>query len=160
MKNKTDFFIGLTLLVFSCVMGHQILLLPESATIDFFTAGSFPTGITILLALLSLVLMVKAVLNPPEAGMSYWPEKIILVRVTLIGIWILCYVTGFILIGEYAYNAQWPDGSGFVLSTFLFLTGAEFLAGYRSLMKILLIATGISIFLYVVFAVFFKVPLP
>ena len=31
MKNKTDFFIGLALLAFCCVMGYQIHLIPEPA---------------------------------------------------------------------------------------------------------------------------------
>ena len=53
MKNKTDFFIGLTLLAFCCVMGYEIHLIPEPAALDFFSAGSFPTGVTIALALLS-----------------------------------------------------------------------------------------------------------
>ena len=53
MKNKTDFFIGLALLAFCCVMGYQIHLIPEPAALDFFSAGSFPTGVTIALALLS-----------------------------------------------------------------------------------------------------------
>ena len=52
MKNKTDFFIGLALLAFCCVMGYQIHLIPEPAALDFFSAGSFPTGVTIALALL------------------------------------------------------------------------------------------------------------
>ena len=50
MKNKTDFFIGLTLLAFCCVMGYEIHLIPEPAALDFFSAGSFPTGVTIALA--------------------------------------------------------------------------------------------------------------
>ena len=57
MKNKTDFFIGLTLLAFCCVMGYEIHLIPEPAALDFFSAGSFPTGVTIALALLSLILV-------------------------------------------------------------------------------------------------------
>lgn len=44
MKNKTDFFIGLALLAFCCVMGYQIHLIPEPAALDFFSAGSFPDG--------------------------------------------------------------------------------------------------------------------
>ena len=44
MKNKTDFFIGLALLAFCCVMGYQIHLIPEPAALDFFSAGSFPKG--------------------------------------------------------------------------------------------------------------------
>ena len=49
MKNKTDFFIGLALLAFCCVMGYQIHLIPEPAALDFFSAGSFPMGVTIAL---------------------------------------------------------------------------------------------------------------
>ena len=98
MKNKTDFFIGLALLVFCCVMAHQIYLIPESASKDVFTAESFPIGITAALALLSLVLMGRAAFGR-EAG-SCWPEKALFTKIALMGAWILAYVVGFVFLGE------------------------------------------------------------
>lgn len=159
MKNKTDFFIGLALLAFCCVMGYQIHLIPEPAALDFFSAGSFPTGVTIALALLSLVLVARAVLGKDESA-ACWPERKLAVKIGLMAAWILIYVIGFIFLGEYAYDAEWPEGTGFVISTLFFLSGAQVLTGYRNPSYIFLISAGISAFLYAVFAIFFKVPLP
>ena len=158
MTNKTDFFIGRALLVFCCVMGYQIHLIPKAAAIDFFAAGSFPSGVTAALGLLSIILVIRALRSKDST--ACWPEKTLFLKVVAMGFWIFAYVIGFIFIGEYAYDAEWPEGSGFVISTLLFPSGAQFLTGYRNPFKILLIAAGISAFLYVVFAIFFKVPLP
>ena len=158
MKNKTDFCIGLALLVFCGVMAHQIHLIPEAAARDVFTAESFPIGITAALALLSLLLMARAVLGRESA--SCWPEKALLIKVALMGAWILAYVLGFVFLGDYAYEREWPEGTGFVVSTLVFLAGAQVLAGYRNPIRIGLISAGIAAFLYAVFAIFFKVPLP
>ena len=147
MKNKTDFFIGLTLLAFCCVMGYEIHLIPEPAALDFFSAGSFPTGVTIALALLSLILVGRTITGK-DKDTACWPERI------------LAYVVGFIFLGEYAYDAEWPEGTGFLISTLIFLSGAQVLTGYRNPFYIFLISAGISAFLYAVFAIFFKVPLP
>ena len=76
------------------------------------------------------------------------------------GAWILAYVVGFVFLGEYAYDMEWPEGTGFVISTLIFISGAQFLVGYRNPLRTGLVAAGISAFLYVVFAIFFKVPLP
>ena len=84
MKNKTDFFIGLALLAFCCVMGYQIHLIPEPAALDFFSAGSFPTGVTIALALLSLVLVARAVLGKDESA-ACWPERKLAVKIGMMG---------------------------------------------------------------------------
>ena len=159
MKNKTDFFIGLALLTFCCVMGYQIHLIPEPAALDFFSAGSFPTGITVALALLSLILLWRAISGKDEST-ACWPEKGLAVKVALMAAWILAYVVGFIFLGGYAYDAEWPEGTGFVISTLIFISGAQVLTGYRNPLYIFLISAGISAFLYVVFAIFFKVPLP
>ena len=158
MKNKTDFFIGLALLVICCVMAHQIYLIPESASNDAFTAASFPTGITVALALLSLILMGRAAFGKEAA--ACWPEKTLFIKIALMGIWILAYVVGFIFLGEYAYDMEWPEGTGFTISTLIFISGALLLTGYRNPLKIGLISAGISAFLFAVFAIFFKVPLP
>ena len=137
-------------------MGYQIHLIPEPAALDFFSAGSFPMGVTIALALLSLVLVARAVLGRDESA-ACWPERKLAVKIGLMAAWILI---GFIFLGEYAYDAEWPEGTGFVISTLVFLSGAQVLTGYRNPFYISLISAGISAFLYAVFAIFFKVPLP
>ena len=160
MKKKTDFFIGLALLVFCGVMAHQIYLLPPPAGNDFFTAGSFPTGVTAALAVLSLLLVFRSLRAAPGGAAACWPEREIFVRVALMGVWIILYVIGFIMLGDMAYEAEWPEGTGFTLSTLAFLVGAQFITGYRNIFKIVLISIAIAAFLYVVFAMLFKVPLP
>lgn len=105
MKNKTDFFIGLTLLAFCCVMGYEIHLIPEPAALDFFSAGSFPTGVTIALALLSLILVGRTITGK-DKDTACWPERKLAVKVGLMAAWILAYVVGFIFLGEYAYDAE------------------------------------------------------
>lgn len=91
MKNKTDFFIGLTLLAFCCVMGYEIHLIPEPAALDFFSAGSFPTGVTIALALLSLILVGRTITGK-DKDTACWPERKLAVKVGLMAAWILAYV--------------------------------------------------------------------
>ena len=129
------------------------------AALDFFSAGSFPTGVTISLALLSLILVGRTITGK-DKDTACWPERKLAVKVGLMAAWILAYVVGFIFLGEYAYDAEWPEGTGFLISTLIFLSGAQVLTGYRNPFYIFLISAGISAFLYAVFAIFFKVPLP
>lgn len=131
----------------------------EPAALDFFSAGSFPTGVTIALALLSLILVGRTITGK-DKDTACWPERKLAVKVGLMAAWILAYVVGFIFLGEYAYDAEWPEGTGFLISTLIFLSGAQVLTGYRNPFYIFLISAGISAFLYAVFAIFFKVPLP
>lgn len=157
MRNKTDFCIAIALLLFCGAIGHQISLLPEPAGLDFFSAGSFPTGVTLLLALLSLALLARSFTGKDA---SRWPERAVLVRVLGMAALILAYVVFFVYFGEYAYDALLPAGTGFSVATFLFLSAAQFLTGYRRPLRIALIAAAITGALYVVFGLFFQVPLP
>lgn len=153
MKNKTDFFIALALLVICAVAWQQIRLLPESASAEFFRPASFPTGVTVLLAVLACILLVRSFL---VRGRASWPERPVLLMILLV----LGYVAGFVGLGEYAYDALWPGGTGFCSATLVFLVLAQVLTGYRSPWRILLIAGLMTAFLYLVFALLFNVPLP
>lgn len=157
MKNKTDCCIAVALLLFCGAMAYQISLLPEPAGLDFFSAGSFPTGVTILLALLSLALLVRSFMGKGE---TRWPERPVLVRVLGMAALILAYVVFFVFFGEYAYDALLPAGTGFSTATFLFLAAAQFLTGYRNPLRIALIAAAVTGALYVIFGLLFQVPLP
>ena len=126
---------------------------------DTFDPGTRPTGVTIALALLSLILVGRTITGK-DKDTACWPERKLAVKVGLMAAWILAYVVGFIFLGEYAYDAEWPEGTGFLISTLIFLSGAQVLTGYRNPFYIFLISAGISAFLYAVFAIFFKVPLP
>ena len=152
MKNKTDFFIALALLVICAVAWQQIRLLPESASAEFFRPASFPTGVTALLAVLACILLVRSFL---VRGRAAWPERPVLLKLLVLG-----YVAGFVRLGEYAYDALWPGGTGFCSATLVFLVLAQVLTGCRSPWRILLIAGLMTAFLYLVFALLFNVPLP
>lgn len=152
MKNKTDFFIALALLVICAVAWQQIRLLPESASAEFFRPASFPTGVTVLLAVLACILLVRSFLvrgrargRAPGAADDFAGAR-------------LC--GGLCRLGEYAYDALWPGGTGFCSATLVFLVLAQVLTGYRSPWRILLIAGLMTAFLYLVFALLFNVPLP
>ena len=122
--------------------------------------GALP-GLTAVMgvALLSLILVGRTITGK-DKDTACWPERKLAVKVGLMAAWILAYVVGFIFLGEYAYDAEWPEGTGFLISTLIFLSGAQVLTGYRNPFYIFLISAGISAFLYAVFAIFFKVPLP
>lgn len=109
MKNKTDFFIALALLVICAVAWQQIRLLPESASAEFFRPASFPTGVTVLLAVLACILLVRSFL---VRGRASWPERPVLLKVLLMILLVLGYVAGFVGLGEYAYDALWPGRHG------------------------------------------------
>ena len=157
MKNKTDFFIALALLVICAVAWQQIRLLPESASAEFFRPASFPTGVTVLLAVLACILLVRSFL---VRGRAAWPERPVLLKVLLMILLVLGYVAGFVGHGEYAYDALWPGGTGFCSATLIFLVLAQVLTGCRGPWRILLIAGLMTAFLYLVFALLFNVPLP
>ena len=89
MKNKTDFFIALALLVICAVAWQQIRLLPESASAEFFRPASFPTGVTVLLAVLACILLVRSFL---VRGRAAWPERPVLLKVLLMIFLVLAQV--------------------------------------------------------------------
>ena len=111
----------------------------------------------ILLAVLACILLVRSFL---VRGRAAWPERPVLLKVLLLISLVLGYVAGFVRLGEYAYDALWPGGTGFCSATLVFLVLAQVLTGCRSPWRILLIAGLMTAFLYLVFALLFNVPLP
>ncbi len=158
MKNKTDFSIGIGILVFCTVMLQQIMLLPAPAGSELFSARSFPLGINIFLFILSALLVYSSFKN--KKTQSEWPEHRIVIRIGQMALSILCYVLLFIFAGDISIQNAWSVGTVFALSTFLFLIIAQLITGYRNLLKIFLIAGITTIFFYFIFVHFFKVPLP
>jgi len=158
MKNKTDFSIGIGILVFCTVMLQQIMLLPAPAGSELFSARSFPLGINIFLFILSALLVYSSFKT--KKTQSEWPEHRIVIRIGQMALSILCYVLLFIFAGDISIQNAWPVGTVFALSTFLFLIIAQLITGYRNLLKIFLIAGITTIFFYFIFVHFFKVPLP
>ena len=110
-----------------------------------------------LLAVLACILLVRSFL---VRGRAAWPERPVLLKVLLMILLVLGYVAGFVGLGEYAYDALWPGGTGFCSATLIFLVLAQVLTGCRGPWRILLIAGLMTAFLYLVFALLFNVPLP
>ncbi|NLW80909.1 MAG: tripartite tricarboxylate transporter TctB family protein [Desulfovibrionales bacterium] len=158
MKNKTDFFCSLALLAACVLLGHQIWLLPAPASKAIITAATFPTWIISFMTLLSCVLLFKSLFG--AKGRGDWPERPIFIPILMMGLLILAYIAGFILLGDYAMQNDFPEGTGFVITTWLFLVAAQYMARYRHLVRVPLIATAMTAGMFTVFSVLFKVPLP
>lgn len=158
MNNKTDFSIGMGILLLCAVMFQQIMLLPPPEGSEPFSARSFPLGITIFLSILSILLICSSFKK--QAAASAWPESTILAKIGLMALAIFLYVMAFMFIGEFSIQHAWPVGVVFIASTIVFLFAAQLVTGYRNIAKISLISITASVLFYFIFVHFFKVPLP
>jgi len=158
MNNKTDFSIGMGILLLCAVMFQQIMLLPPPEGSEPFSARSFPLGITIFLSILSILLICSSFKK--QAAASAWPESAILAKIGLMALAIFLYVMAFMFIGEFSIQHAWPVGVVFIASTIVFLFAAQLVTGYRNIAKISLISVTASVLFYFIFVHFFKVPLP
>ena len=158
MNNKTDFSIGMGILLLCAVMFQQIMLLPPPEGSEPFSARSFPLGITIFLSILSILLICSSFQK--QAAASAWPESTILAKIGLMALAIFLYVMAFMFIGEFSIQHAWPVGVVFITSTIVFLFAAQLVTGYRNIAKISLISVTASVLFYFIFVHFFKVPLP
>lgn len=157
MNNKTDFSIGMGILLLCAVMFQQIMLLPPPEGSEPFSARSFPLGITIFLSILSILLICSSFKK--QAAASAWPESAILAKIGLMALAIFLYVMAFMFIGEFSIQHAWPVGVVFIASTIVFLFAAQLVTGYRNIAKISLISVTASVLFYFIFVHFFKVPL-
>lgn len=158
MKNKTDFAIGIIILIFCAVMGHQISLIPENTSDRFFNPYTLPILVTSSLAVLASILILKSLWYTENN--STWPEASIMKRIISMSALIIAYVFTFIHLGDYAYNALWPMGSVFAITTFLFLCFAQASCGQRNALRIIIISFIYTLMCYLAFGLFFNVPLP
>lgn len=158
MKNKTDVVVGIILLTFCAVMGQQISLIPENTSDRFFNPYTLPMAITFLLAILSSILILKSFWS--KKSDSTWPEASVMKRIISMSALILFYVFSFIYLGDYAYNALWPMGTVFGMTTFLFLCLAQVNCGQRNILHIISISFIYTLMCYFAFGLFFNVPLP
>lgn len=158
MNNKTDFSIGIGILLLCAVMFRQIMLLPPPEGSELFSTRSFPLGITIFLSILSVLLIFSSFKK--QAAASAWPESAILSKIGLMALAIFLYVMAFMFIGEFSIQHAWPAGAVFIAATTVFLSAAQLVTGYRNLAKISLISVTATISFYFIFVHFFKVPLP
>lgn len=158
MKNKTDFSIGIGLLLFCAVMFQQIMMLPAPSGSEAFSARSFPLGVNIFLFILSAVLVLTSFRK--QSVSSEWPERFVLIKIGQMALSIFLYVMLFIFVGEVSIQNSWPIGTVFSCTTIVFLIFAQLITGYRNMRKIGLIAAITTVLFYFIFVHFFKVPLP
>lgn len=158
MQNKTDFFIGLAILIFCTVMFQQISLIPDSQGIDVITPKTFPFGITCALSIFSLLFIISAFKKNNKQNV--WPEKYILKHIFYMALAIIGYVGIFIYLEDISIQNDWPVGIVFSGTTFFFLCISQIITGYKKLFQITAISFGCTLFFYIIFVHFFKVPLP
>ncbi len=159
IKNKSDFYISLGLFAICAILAWQISLLPAtSSAAEFFGPASFPKGVTFLLFCLSVILCINSIRCAGKP--ASWPPRALFGRVLAMICLILCYILGFIYGGSWAYDMMMPEGTGFCIATFLFLSLAQALMGHRKALHVVGISIIITGCLYVIFALLFKVPLP
>lgn len=158
MKNKTDLFLGLAILIFCAVMGQQISIIQDTASDRLFNPYTMPKWINITLSILASIMVIKSFFG--EKNEKAWMPRAIVFRVASFSLLVILYILAFIYIGEWAYNMYMPMGTAFAFTTFLFLSFAQFICGYRKFIQIVGISTVYTAVCYVVFGYLFNVPLP
>ncbi len=109
--------------------------------------GFLPFSMSLAMGVLSLVLLVGVLKGKIKIKDGPICEKGGALRVATVVVILSAYI---ILI----------EGIGFVPSTFLFFCGTIFILGHRRILKTLLTSAAFTLFLYAVFRVWLKSPLP
>ncbi len=149
---------GIALLVVCAIFARQVWMLPKPNGAHLFTAATFPMAVLMLLSLSSGMLVVKAFTGTTRA--AQWPSRAILLPVLTVMTLIVLYAGAFILAGEYAIQEGWIQGSVFCATTAPFVFTAQRVCGATNMKRAGIIALGMTLALYVVFALLFNVPLP
>lgn len=158
MSNKTDFVTGIILLGVCGLFGWQISLVPRPEMAGEFSAASFPTGIVVLLAALALRLVYQGLKIAPEG--AAWPERPILIKIGKMSVLMAVYILGFVYMGEYCYENDYPYGTTFILTTLLFLFIAQCWTRPGKTVASAVISLVMTGFLFATFFYLFKVQLP
>lgn len=107
----------------------------------------FPKLILILLAILSLVLCVKGILNIKNDKSNSSFDKRVFFRIALFMTLLIVYINLFLV-------------TGFIVSSIVFLIIAQYLFGLRKWLKLVLVSVIMPLILYYLFTVLFNIPLP
>lgn len=160
MKSLTDILSGFVLLGLCAVGAWSIGTLPEPSTHEHLGPGSFPTMILVLLAVCSLILLIKGFRG---VSRTFWPDARTGKKVAVfLGLFYL-YILVLITLGDYFANMAEPifEANGaFCISTFLFLVTALPLLGRRKIVEVLSVAVLTTGILVGSFGWFFQVILP
>jgi len=141
---KVDFFVGLALILLSAATWVTAGQFPTVGDTDV-GAGFFPKLIAVVLILLSVVMMALSFRRQTQDGAeevsTSW-SKIIL---------------GFVL--TFAFLAL-IFFTGFYISAPIFLFVFMWLFGYRKPISVVVVAVIVTLFIYLVFEMVLRVPLP
>lgn len=142
-----DISTGLVLIVFSIFAYLVANDFSEGESLGSFGPGFFPKIILILLAIFSLGLLIKGILNlkTEKTKIQFNSKKVI--RVATYIVVLIIYINLFFV-------------TGFIISTILFLIVGQYLFGMRNWIKLIAIAVIIPIILYYFFTGLFNIPLP
>lgn len=161
MKNPTDVVSGFILLGLCGVGAYSVATLPDAGGMEQIGPRAFPTGILVLIGLLSIILIFQGMCRAPLR--AYWPEAKTFKRLLVfIGLFYL-YLIVLTSLGDLFLNMENPPfeaNGAFSISTFLFLLVALPLLGRRKPLEVLAVAVLTTATLIFVFGWFFQVLLP
>lgn len=162
MKNKTDIGTGVATLGV-CLLGVWGLTTIENtaSTTDPVGPVAFPTIVLALLALCGLLQIWQGF--HMEKVKNYWPSSPIFKKIALFILWFLCYVGLVIVLGGVFADSSigWlQENMGFAVSTFIYLVGALYIVGRRSVVEMTLVGALVPAVIVFSFSYFFQVTLP
>ena len=143
---KCDFYAGLVLLCFSVLLVFQSRKFP-SVSGSILGPGSLPTGLGIVLAVLSLILIIQSFNKKIADKEVPWPKGRDLWRAVII-VLSFCFYMLFVIIAGYA------------LSTFVFLAVLMRLMRPFKWKTVILTSFCITFCCYFVFKIWLEIPLP
>lgn len=150
---KTDIITSICLLIFSGVLYFHSGTFPvREGRVKVLNAGFYPQLLAVILGILALLLLVVSLRKTPENQKSnkLWVTKSAL---------FLFFITlGMLIIYPFLLSSL-----GFVVATFIFIIILVYCLSDKekfSLTSILLVSTGITAIIFLVFKVFIKIPFP
>lgn len=160
MKNPTDVFSGILVLIICAIGFYSISTLPEPSGLDLFGPASFPKGILVLLTFCGILLLIKGIRVAPLK--AYWQDRDILKKLFFFVLIFYGYLIALTYLGDYFLTASFyvPPGVAFSITTFLFLMIAFPVLGRKNHVQSFIVALCTTGILYAVFAIFFQVILP
>lgn len=150
---KTDIITSICLLIFSGVLYFQSGTFPvREGRVKVLNAGFYPQLLAVVLGILALLLLVVSLRKTSgyQKSNKFWTTKSAL---------FLFFITlGMLIIYPFLLSSL-----GFVVATFIFIVILVYCLSDKkkfSLTSILLVSTGITAIIFLVFKVFIKIPFP
>lgn len=140
-----DISTGVILFIFS-IFGY-IIANDFSEPNDFYGPDFFPKLILIALAILSLGLGIKGVINLKDDKSKNYLDKKVFFLILVYILLLIVYINLFFI-------------TGFIISTIIFLIVAQYLFGLRKWITIFLVSIIVPFTLYYLFTALFNIPLP